>query len=141
MTENTNQTSIDAEKVKSCWLKIKSAKGTDFFVNDFYRLLFKRHPEVQRLFPDDLIKQKSKLLNMLDNVINGIEYIDELEDVLIELGKHHKDIGITEETYATFITTVIEAANTSSAYQLSKDELDAWEDAFRKVSNIMLKAY
>lgn len=141
MIENINQTAVDSNMVKNCWLKIKSTKGTDFFVNDFYRLLFKQLPEVQRLFPDDLVKQKSKLLNMLDNVINGIEYIEELEDILIELGQRHKDIGINEEMYATFITCVTQTANTSSAYQLSKEELNAWEDAFREVLNIMLKAY
>jgi len=132
---------LDSESVKNCWLKIKSGNGTDFFVNEFYKHLFNQHPEIQQLFPDDLTKQKSKLLNMLDNVINGIEYIDELESVLLELGQHHKDIGVTKEMFDTFLSAVVEAANSSSSYRLTEKESEAWKIAFQEISNVLLKVY
>ncbi len=40
-----------------------------------------------------------------------------------------------------FITTIVTAANYSSDYSLTDKELSAWENAFRKSSDIMLKAY
>lgn len=132
---------IDSDCVKSCWLKIRSSKGADFFVSDFYKLLFEKHPEIQQLFPEDLGQLKSKLLNMLDNVINGIDYIDELENVLIELGEQHKGTGIKEEMFDIFLSAVVDAAINSSSYSLTDKEINAWRNAFREISNIMLKAY
>lgn len=132
---------INSDAVKDCWLKIKSAEGTDYFVTTFYCHLFEQHPEIQRLFPDDLGQQKAKLLNMLDSVINGIEYIDELESILIELGETHKGLGITKEMYEVFVIAAVKAAEKSSDFSITKEELAAWEDAFREVSNIMLKVY
>lgn len=138
---NDSKIKLDSTNVKNCWLKIKSGQGTDFFVNEFYKLLFEQHPEIEQLFPEKLIQQKSKLLNMLDNVINGIEYISELESILIELGQHHKDIGVTKEMFDIFISAVIEAANSSSSYRLTEKESAAWKDAFTEISKTLLKAY
>lgn len=132
---------INADAVKDCWLKIKSAEGTDYFVTTFFRHLFERHPDIQRLFPSDLGQQKTKLLNMLDNVINGIEYINELESALIELGETHKGYGINKEMYDVFLIAVVKSAEESSYFSITKEELAAWEDAFREISNIMLRAY
>ena len=132
---------INAEAVKECWLKIKSAEGTDYFVTAFYHYLFDQHPDIHRLFPEDLSQQKTKLLNMLDNVINGIEYIDELESIFIELGETHKGYGINKEMYDVFLIAVVKAAEKSSDFRLTDKELAAWEDAFREISNIMLRAY
>lgn len=141
MRDAINQSVFDSQNIKSCWSKIKSTKGTEFFITHFYQILFEQHPEIKHLFPDDLTKLELKLINTLDNVINGFEYINELDEELFKLGQLHKNINIEKENYEIFITTIVEAANVSSNYQLSEKELESWEHAFRKVSNIMLKAY
>ena len=132
---------VDHLLVKNCWSKIKLAKGADFFVNSFYQNMFEHHPEVHSFFPIDLSSQKTKLLNTLDNIINGIEYIDALKDELIKLGEQHINLGIQAEMYEYFISTIVATANLSSDSTLTDEELLAWENAFRKVSNIMLEAY
>lgn len=131
----------NSDRVKNCWSKIKSANGADFFVDNFYHLMFSHHPETFSFFPKNLKEQKSTLLATLDNVINGIEYIKELESELITLGQRHKDIGIPKDMYGAFLATIVEAANFSSDFSLTDKELSAWEDAFRKVCDTMLKAY
>ncbi|HFD32344.1 MAG TPA: globin [Gammaproteobacteria bacterium] len=131
----------DSGSVKTCWTKIKAERGADSFVDDFYHLMFKHHPETRELFPDTLLSQKTSLLATLDNVINGIDYIEELETELITLGKRHKDIGIEKDMFDVFITTIIDTANIASNQTLTDKELVAWEEAFRKVANLMLKAY
>jgi hemoglobin-like flavoprotein len=141
MNDIDNESVIDSESVKNCWKKIKSAKGVDFFVDKFYQLMFEHHPKFRPFFPENLKIQKSSLLATLDNVINGIEYIDELEDELITLGQRHKEICIKKEMFDDFISTIVATANFASDFSLTDKELVAWEDAFRQVSNIMLKAY
>ena len=131
----------DIESIKSCWSKVKSTKGTDFFVEHFYQHMFEHHPDTQALFPKDLAQQKTTLLTTLDNVINGFEYIEDLEEELLSLGKHHKNLNIKKEMFDGFISTIVAVANLSSDFSLTEKELTVWEGAFRKVSDIMLKAY
>ena len=131
----------DSNNVKSCWTKIKKISGSDKFAESFYQILFKQHPETRSLFPDELQKQKSILLETLDNVINGYAYLNELEDELIDLGRRHKDLGVAPPMYDIFLETIVAAANISSKFTLTDSELDDWEQAFKAVSNIMLKGY
>lgn len=133
--------SVENQKVKDCWKKIKNTQGTDVFVDKFYQSLFENYPEVRSLFPDNLKKQKAILLSTLDNVINGINYIESLEKDLKTLGEHHKKIGIKKEQFSAFILTIVEAANFTTDNTLSSEEISAWEKAFHEISNIMLQAY
>lgn len=91
-----------SDNVKSCRAKIKAANGTDFFIDNFYQLMFSHHPETLSFFPANLSEQKTTLLATLDNVINGIEYITELENEILALGLRHKDIGINKEIMTPF---------------------------------------
>jgi len=92
----------DIEIVKNCWVKIKSAKGAESFVNNFYQSFFKEHPEIRSLFPDDIGALKIKLLFTLDNIINWLESIETLENELIIIGKRHKALGVKKEMYDFF---------------------------------------
>lgn len=141
MSTPDNKSISDSENIANCWVKIKSAKGTDFFVDTFYKILFKHHPDVRPLFPDDLKTQKTSLLSMLNSVVSGIEFIDNLESNLTELGEIHKHVGITKEMYNYFIAAIVTAANLSSDFSFTDEELESWESAFRKISDIMLKTY
>lgn len=141
MNNPNTQIAIDSESVKNCWLKIKSANGTNAFVDNFYTRMFDSFPETRSLFPANLVEQKSTLLATLDSVITGIDYIEDLKDELIELGRRHKKFGINEDMYVAFIITVVECANITANFKLTDKELEAWETAFREVTKIMLKAY
>ncbi len=103
--------------------------------------MFEHHPDTQALFPENLTQQKTSLLSTLDNVINVVEYIEELEEELLNLGTYHKNLDIKKEMFDDFISTIVIVANLSSDYSLNEKELAAWESAFRKISNVMLKAY
>lgn len=131
----------DYQNVKSCWAKIRAEKGSNQLVENFYQILFSRHPELRNLFPSDIERQKRKLLSSLDNVINGIEYIDAIKNELMDLGRHHKNIGITKEMFDTFIITILDAADYASNSSLTHDERTAWKNSFREISDIMLEAY
>ena len=138
---NNKKNTVDAQQVKICWSKIKSAKGADFFVDNFYQHMFDHHPEVHSFFPTDLTEQKTKLLNTLNNIINGIEYIDELKDELLQLGQLHRGPSIDPDMFKHFIASIVATADLSSDHTLTNEELETWKNAFQQVSDIMLEAY
>ena len=141
MISSNNKYTSDYDNISNCWSKIIAAKGIDFFVDTFYASLFKHHPEIRSLFPDNLKRQKTSLLSMLNSVVNGSDYIESLNTELTELGKRHDSAGVTKEMYGYFIDTIVEAANLSSDFSFNEKELEAWKKALHKVSDIMLRAY
>ena len=64
-----------------------------------------------------------------------------MKDELLELGRHHKNLGVTKEMYEIFIVAVISAADFASNSSLTQSERIAWEEAFREMAEIMLEAY
>jgi len=132
---------VDSTAVRNCWLKIKSAQGEEAFVDNFYQYMFDNYSETRALFPEGLSEQKANILTTLDNVINGIDFIEKLETELLSLGKRHKNLGIKKEMFEAFIITIVDVAKMTSNDTLNNKELIAWESAFRAISNIMLKAY
>ncbi len=132
---------INPDNVKFCWKKVKQEQGIDYFVDLFYENLFSQYPQTREVFSGDMAMQKSKLLTMLDNVINGIEFIDQLEDELVKLGQRHRELAIEAGMYDIFVSTIITTANNAANNTLTSEEQEDWQKAFRLVSDIMLRAY
>ncbi len=79
----------------------------------FYKKLFELQPEYRSLFPADITRQKSKLLQMLGFVVKSLDFPDaawretadaeeDLFLVVLALGRRHTDLyGVPDESYAT----------------------------------------
>ncbi|MCW8901842.1 MAG: globin [Gammaproteobacteria bacterium] len=131
----------NSQNVKNCWTKIRKEKGPDLFVDHFYQSLFIKFPAARDLFPSNIETQKRTLLATLDNMINGIDYIEAIRSEILDLGRHHKNLGVTAEMFNVFILTIVESADFASNSTLTDAERTAWEEGFREMANIMLEAF
>lgn len=132
---------INSENVKTCWNKIKQARGSDYFVDKFYQALFEQYPETRDLFPESMKAQNIALISMLDNVINGIEYLDQLTENLAQLGSRHQNMGITTDMYDVLTKIIVATAQDASDESLTEEEVKDWEYAFKNISTEMIKGY
>lgn len=57
--------------------------------NRFYELLFEAYPQVKPLFKHAPGDQGEKLINMLAYIVSCLDNLDELDNVLQQLGKRH----------------------------------------------------
>jgi len=55
----------------------------------FYEHLFAAHPEVRPLFKTDPAEQSEKFTTMLAYIVSCLDNLDELDSVLMQLGKRH----------------------------------------------------
>lgn len=131
---------LHINNVKNCWSKINSAHGLNFLVETFYDRIFS-YPEIKILFSNDMASQKHKLTEMLNAVINGIEYIEQLESELIKLGKLHKDKHVTIDQYSIIVEAIVFSAVEASDNTITKEEENDWRDAFNYIAEVMKKAY
>lgn len=132
---------INNKNVKSCWNKINNANGSDYFVEKFYHTLFEQYPGTRDLFPESMKVQNIALISMLDNVINGIEYIDDLEESLAQLGARHQNMNVPTNMYDVLTEIIVTTAQDASDDSLTDEELKDWEYAFKAISDLMTKGY
>jgi len=55
----------------------------------FYANLFAAYPEVRPLFTSDPTEQSDKFITMLAYIVSCLDNLDELDTVLLQLGKRH----------------------------------------------------
>ena len=132
---------INPELVESCWSKVKHNQGENTYSALFYESMFEQHPNIKSLFSSDGETQKIKLLNTLNLVINSIHHLEELKEPLLELGKLHKGINVDAPMYDIVIAHSVSALKVASNNTITPEEEEAWEQAFRAISDTMLEAY
>lgn len=65
----------------------------------FYETLFTNTPSARALFKEDIVLQRKKLNKTLAFAVNGLEQLDALRGILLELGKRHIDYGVSPDDF------------------------------------------
>src|SRR6187402_1815410 len=63
----------------------------------FYARLFDLDPGLRRLFPEDLLDQQRKLMQLLGAGVRGLSRPEQLFPVLRDLGRRHTGYGVRPE--------------------------------------------
>lgn len=68
----------------------------------FFARLFQLDPALRGLFPNDLRPQKAELMRALALVARGLEFPEQWQPQLRQLGMRHAQFGVTPHHYETF---------------------------------------
>lgn len=108
-------------------------------VETFYNKLFSDHPEVRKMFPEEMKDQRNKLLQSLAFVVANLRNSEALSSKLKELGAGHVKYGTTAEHYPV-VRDCLLSAMADTAGDLWNDQLqDDWTAAINAVAGIMLE--
>lgn len=67
----------------------------------FYAKLFELDPALRELFTGDMAQQGTKLVQMINTAVRGLDRLDTLLPAVRELGQRHVAYGVRDEHYAT----------------------------------------
>ncbi len=84
----------------------------------FYLRLFEIAPEVRPMFPENMVKQKGKLMQMLGTAVQNLHRLEEVLPAIQELGAKHIDYGVKDTHY--------DAVGSALLYTLEKGLGDDW---------------
>lgn len=103
----------------------------------FYSKLFKLDPSLRALFPDDMLAQQRKLMQMLAAIVT---HLDQKEIMLTihTLGQRHADYGVAPENYGTMQEALLWTLGQSLGDDFTPEVKDAWTAAFAFVSTIAI---
>ena len=129
---------MDAQRLQENFQTV-AAHGTDV-AEFFYSDLFRRNPEYRSLFPASMSRQHEVLLQALSRIVSLGDNPTELVPYVQELGRAHRDFGVTASHYpevgVSLISTLRYFSGVSWNTALEKD----WAEAYDLVAGVMVDA-
>jgi hemoglobin-like flavoprotein len=129
---------MDAQRLKDNFAQVADhgLEVADYFYAD----LFEQNPGYRSLFPASMEQQHKVLLSALAQIVEWVDKPDELVPYLQELGRSHRNFGVSAEHYpavgASLIATLRYFSGPSWDPELEKD----WTAAYGVVAEVMVKA-
>ncbi len=139
----------DAQKqaITSSWRLVVPIADTA--ADLFYKRLFERRPDYRGMFPEDMTRQKGKLIKMLGFVVQSLRFPDEAwattvpisEDlflVMLAMGRRHSDLyGVPDDGYEPVRDALIYSLDYGLGEAFTPDVREAWNHVYRLLASAM----
>jgi hemoglobin-like flavoprotein len=127
------------ELVKKSWKIFRDIDPV--LVGDvFYSKLFIDHPELKRMFPDNMVEQYKKLIDMLSIVIGRLERLEELNADIAALAQRHVGYGVKPFHYKIVGGALIWTLKQGLGTDWNEEVQEAWITCFTILSDTMINA-
>lgn len=115
----------------------------------FYKRLFELRPDYRSLFPDDMTKQKRKLLRMLAFVVKAVDFRDaewaddvppeeDLLLVVLALGRRHSELyDIPDESYGVVGEALLWTLDYGLGDAFTPEVKAAWTELYTSLARTM----
>ena len=106
----------------------------------FYDRLFTIAPQVRGLFPNDLSKQKEKLMSMLTTAVSNLHQVEKILPAVQDLGRRHVGYGVTTEHYQPVGEALIYTLEKGLGPAFTPAVKDAWIATYTTLATVMTTA-
>jgi len=107
----------------------------------FYEHLFRIAPQTEAMFAGvDMAVQGTMLMNMIAGAVKGLDRLDELKPVLVDLGRRHAAYGVRVEHYAAVEACLLYTIETIMGPQCTLDVKLAWMAIYNFIAQTMIEA-
>lgn len=110
---------------------------SDRLSEDFYNLLFERHPDVRPLFPVDMASQNEKFILMIANLVDAMDDPSLLESRVNAMGVSHVGYGAQREHFGAVGEALVDTLK-HEALALTDEELQAWIKLYSVIADGMM---
>ena len=107
----------------------------------FYDRLFAIDPETRALFRStDLSKQRAKLLQALNYVVDGLDKLETLLPALEQLGRRHARYGVLDSHYDSVGEALLWTLEQGLGEDWTPAAQAAWTQAYTLIASVMRNA-
>ncbi|MFF2551964.1 globin domain-containing protein [Nocardia sp. NPDC058058] len=129
---------MNIEALQSSWVQVGAA-GPEA-VEYFYDHLFKSHPEVRGMFPDDMGEQRTRFLNGLGRIVTNVETLGADPSFVQGLGRRHGKLGVIADHYPVAGASLLATLEYFLGEQWTPELAATWTAAYGAVAEIMISA-
>ncbi len=105
-----------------------------------YPLLFEHKPYLRPLFPQSLEAQKGRLERLFRTVIDALDQPESLVEMLAQLGRDHRKLGVRAAHYAPFSQALILALRQRGGPDWQPEYEQAWSRTYWFMARAMIDA-
>jgi NAD(P)H-flavin reductase len=106
----------------------------------FYGRLFAGYPRLRDLFPPAMDMQRDRLLRALVRIVEGLSSPEDLAAYLSQLGRDHRKYSVEPVMYDAVGEALIATLRAFAGPAFTKDAEEAWVQAYRAASALMIRA-
>ncbi|HVR41525.1 MAG TPA: globin family protein, partial [Thermoanaerobaculia bacterium] len=107
----------------------------------FYDHLFTIAPQTRAMFANvDLAVQGAMLMNMIAAAVKGLDRLDELKPVLVDLARRHASYSVRIEHYAAVEACLLHTLETIIGPAFNLDVKLAWTAIYNFIAQTMMEA-
>jgi serine/threonine protein kinase/hemoglobin-like flavoprotein/class 3 adenylate cyclase len=107
----------------------------------FYEHLFAIAPRAREMFAHvDMAVQGEMLMNMIAAAVKGLDRLDELKPVLVDLGKRHARYHVSIDQYAAVEACLLHTIATIMGPDFNLDVKLAWTRIYNFIAETMIEA-
>ena len=109
------------------------------FCIKFFDNLFYEYSEMQAYFPSAQVQSKA-FTGLLFTLVEKVDYLDQYEDKIRELGKKHSDVyAVKPEAYRCLSNSLLGTLKEFLMEDFSVDIRNAWKDALDQIIAMMIE--
>ena len=112
----------------------------DQAVTMFYDRLFEIDPDLRIMFKEDMTEQRRMLMETLALAVAGLDAPDELVPVVQELGRRHRDYGVSDADYDAVGTALLWTLEQGLGPSFTEEVRDAWTAVYGLLAGVMKSA-
>jgi diguanylate cyclase (GGDEF)-like protein len=133
--DGTQLSTRDVMLVRSTFAQLAPRQAQ--VADDFYDNLFTLAPELAAMFPENLDRQKRKLMEMIGVCIGRLHQFDSLTETVRALGTRHAGYGVTAAHYALVGQALLSAIARSLGDDFTPDVERAWTKVYQTLASTM----
>jgi hemoglobin-like flavoprotein len=104
---------------------------------EFYQRLFARYPELRPLFKDDIERQTSLFVTMLNTVVSSLENREPVVPLIKTVGARHADYGVGNADYDKFSNVLLDSFADALGERFTPDVRAAWTEVYEELADTM----
>ncbi|WJY22910.1 globin domain-containing protein [Fontisubflavum oceani] len=130
-------TSAELEMVRDSLGRLR--KDFEAHSTYFYDALFRRAPELRKMFRDDLTGQGMKFMTTLDVIVQKLDDEEHLASQYQSLGRSHAILGVHAGDFAPMEEALIDTMRNALGEGFTPELEQAWRKAYAEVSRNMIR--
>jgi hemoglobin-like flavoprotein len=106
----------------------------------FYQRLFELAPDARLLFPDDMERQRLKLMDMIAAIVGALDERELFQSIITHSGRQHAQFGVSRSHFAAFGEALIWCLEQQFGPAFTPQLREAWTTLYDAVRDEMIRA-